>query len=183
MPTRASYHGEWRRAAATGAKLALAHHPLCRYFHADHFTVAGVRVCRGCAVTWPLFAIAFPLALLAIRFTLATAVGALAAGAVLGAPQFTTYVRRWPGPVRVAVKALGGVGLGVFLAGVLLWPAALGWRVAALAALWLGFLVLQAVRMRSILRTCDACPWHRRWDACPGFHPGAPDAPFAVGQP
>jgi hypothetical protein len=96
----------------------------------------------------------------------------LAAGFAMGIPQLASYGWRGSRLERAGVKALGGVGL----AGVVVGALTAGWPLWALVpTLTAGLLAsvgLQAVRMRSILATCDACPFRRDWDSCPGFNAG-----------
>lgn len=96
----------------------------------------------------------------------------LAAGVVLGLPQFTTYRVRWTRPVRFAIKVLGGAGLGLAVAGGLLLPWPLWAKGVAAVLVLLAFAGMQALRLRSVLATCRACPWRRDWSACPGFQGG-----------
>ncbi|HUR25079.1 MAG TPA: hypothetical protein VM327_03575 [Candidatus Thermoplasmatota archaeon] len=131
-----------------------------------------MHVCSGCLATWPVFALAFPLTL-AARLDGASGWGLLTAGLVLGLPQMATYSWRRSRLERAGAKAIGGAGLALAVTGVL----AAGWPGLALVAVialgMLASLALQVVRLRSILATCDACPFKRDWEACPGFT-GAP---------
>jgi hypothetical protein len=170
-----------RRAVRVGLHLGLAHHPLCTEFRTDLVRFGRLHVCSGCLATWPVFVLAFPLGLLA-RLEGAPALALAAAGLALGLPQMATYRWRMSRLERAAAKAVGGVGLAMVLAGILTagWP-----TVAVVAVLTAGVLAslgLQVIRLRSILATCDACPFRRDWDACPGFQPPAapPEGP-AVG--
>lgn len=149
-------------------RLAVAHHPLCHYFHDDTF---GRRwpVCRGCAVLWPLF---LPLSILLVAWLprLPLSPGqAFAVGAVLGLPQVATAAIRFRPAERVAVKAIGAVGLALLVAGLLWAPVPWSWKAAAAVAVLGGFTVLLAIRVRGILRTCRACPWAMDWEHCPGM--------------
>lgn len=161
-----------RRSVRLGLHLGLAHHPLCTEFRTDVVRLGRLHACSGCLATWPAFAVAFPLALLA-RLDGAPAWSLLAAGLVLGLPQMASYRWRLSRLERAAAKAVGGVGLALALAGALAagWPAVA--LVAVLALGMLASLALQVVRFRSILATCDACPFKRDWETCPGFD-GAP---------
>lgn len=161
-----------RRSVRLGLHLGLAHHPLCSEFRSDVVRLGRVHLCSGCLATWPAFAIAMPLALLA-RFDGAAPLGLVAAGLALGLPQMASYRWRLSRLERAAAKAVGGVGLAMALAGVVTagWP--MGAVVALLAAGALASVALQVVRLRAILATCDACPFRRDWEACPGFD-GAP---------
>ena len=159
-----------RRAVRLGLHLGLAHHPLCTEFRTDVVRVGRLHVCSGCLATWPVFVLALPLALLA-RLDGAPGLALAAAGLVLGMPQMATYRWRMSRLERAAAKAVGGVGLAMALAGVL----TVGWPLVAVVGVLtvgvLASLALQVVRLRSILATCDACPFKRDWDACPGFQP------------
>jgi hypothetical protein len=163
--------GTTRQAIALGLRLGLAHHPLCTEFQTDFVPVGRLQVCSGCLATWPAFFATLPLAL-AWRLDGAAPLAMLAAGFAMGIPQLASYGWRGSRLQRAGVKALGGVGLagvvvGAFTAG---WPL---WGLAAVLAVGLvACIALQWVRMRSILATCDACPFHRDWDSCPGFNAG-----------
>lgn len=166
-----------RRSVRLGLHLGLSHHPLCSEFRSDVVRLGRVHVCSGCLATWPVFALVFPLALMA-RLDGASAWALLAAGLAVGLPQMATYRWRLSRLERAAAKAVGGAGLAMALTGVL----AAGWPVVALVAVlavgMLASLALQLLRLRSILATCDACPFRRDWATCPGFQ-GAPAVAMA----
>ena len=146
-------------------RLALAHHPLCHWFQADRIQVGRIDVCSGCLATWPAFFLLVPFAL---GFPVAPAVLA-ATGILLAAPQMASYVRRAGRAGRFAAKLAGGAGLALLVADILRTPVPWTWRFAALGAVVAGFALLQAIRLRNLLRTCDACPYRRDWESCPGF--------------
>ena len=156
-----------------GLHLGLAHHPLCSRFRADVVHVGRAHLCSGCLATWPAFALVLPMALLA-RLQGAPAWALLAAGLVLGLPQMASYGWRRSRAERAAAKVVGGAGLALALTGLLglglPGPALLGVLIAGGA----GSIALQGLRMRAILATCDACPFRRAWDRCPGFQAGMP---------
>lgn len=151
--------------ARTGLRVALAHHPLCSVFAHDVVRLGGVRVCSGCVAAAPAFAAGLVVALLLA----APAWPLLLLGLAMGAPHLATY--RWRGRrgARFAAKAVGGAGLGLVFAALLQAP--LAWQALAFLGMGLSFAALQALRLRSIQRTCQACPWGARWAACPGFAP------------
>jgi hypothetical protein len=162
----------------TGLLLSMAHHPLCTRFRHDVVRLAGLPVCSGCLATWPVFLLLLPVAVQA-RLHGAPALALLAVGVVLALPQVTAYRRRGrrSTSARTSAKVLGGAGLAAALAGALTagWPlfavvAAIGTGVLATAA-------LQAVRLRGMLATCDACPYRRDWEACPGMVGAGPVLP------
>jgi hypothetical protein len=160
-----------RRSIRLGLLLGLAHHPLCTEFRDDVVRVGRLHVCSGCVATWPTFLVTLPLAL-AWHLQGTSALAMLAAGLALGVPHLASYGWRGSRLERAGVKALGGVGL----AGVVVGALTAGWPLWVLVVLLAAGLVasvgLQAVRMRSILATCDACPFKRDWDSCPGFNAG-----------
>lgn len=169
-----------RREASVAVRLLLEHHPLCSWFAGDRVQVGPLRVCSGCLAAVPAAALGFVVALRVI--VLGVPPLPLCAGAlVLGLPQLTTYLHRGPRAWRFTAKALGGLGLGGVAMSALLLPVPVGWIAGGAAGLVLAFVGLQAARVRSILRTCDACPYARDWDRCPGFQPAdrAPATPSA----
>jgi hypothetical protein len=135
--------------------------------------VGRLHVCSGCLATWPAFLLAIPVALM-VRMDGASAGALLSSGLVLGLPQMASYGWRLSRLERAAAKAVGGIGLALVVTGVL----ASGWPVLVLvAAVALGMLAslgLQAIRLRSILAVCDACPFKRDWETCPGFAAAPP---------
>ena len=161
-----------RRSVRLGLHLGLAHHPLCSEFRTDVVRLGRLHVCSGCLATWPVFLLALPLTLMA-RLDGASGWALLWAGLVLGLPQMASYRWRLSRLERAAAKAVGGVGLAMVVTGVLAsgWPGVV--LVAVLAAGMLASFGLQLIRLRSILATCDACPFKREWETCPGFT-GAP---------
>ena len=166
-------HPETRTAIRAALRLAIEHHPLCGEFRADRFHWGRFRVCSGCAVAFPALIVGQAVAVLALFGHWAGPWPLLAASLVLGLPQLTTYLHRGGRVWRAAVKLLGGVGLGTALVAGFFVPVPWAWKWAALALLMLAFAALQALRLRSMLRTCDACPWKRAWHICPGFSPWA----------
>ncbi|MFO1532460.1 MAG: hypothetical protein ABR562_01985 [Thermoplasmatota archaeon] len=149
--------------------MAAQHHPLCDWFASDRFRLGSrFAVCSGCAMMLPgLF-----LGLVGAALLLRRGVGAwplLATGLVLGAPQLVTYVVRLGRPARAAIKLLGGIGLGAVTAAWFLLPVSLAWRWGGAGAFSLVLVGMQMLRLRSILRTCKACPWAMDWENCPGF--------------
>ena len=157
-----------RAQLVVGARVALAHHPLCSYFEHDVIRIGRARVCSGCALALPALLLGVLAAWLA-RGLDPFALGAI--GLACGAPQLLSYGARRGRLARGATKLVGGFGLGLFLVALWLLPLPLAWRVAGAALLGLSFVALQLVRMRAIWRTCQACPWRARWDECPGFAP------------
>jgi hypothetical protein len=166
--------------ARVAVRLLLEHHPLCKEFAADRIRVAGVAVCSGCLGAAPAALAGLALGVVAVVRGVPIA-PLLAASLTLGLPQLTTYLHRGGRGWRFAAKAVGGLGLGAAIASALALPVARGWLVAAAVALALAFAALQGVRVRSILATCDACPYRRDWDACPGFRAAGTGGPTRPG--
>lgn len=160
-------HPETKRGIFLGLRLALAHHPLCDLFRSDVF---GRRrpLCQGCVLTWPLFLVTLPFAFLAPSWGAPPSM-LVAAGLVGGVPQVATVLWRGPRAFRVAAKVVGGPALASLLSGLFWLPVLWQAKAAALVFLFLGTTLLLALRMRSILRTCHACPWQRDWAHCPGL--------------
>lgn len=158
-----------RAEARIAFRLALAHHPLCHWFRDDRMGP----LCSGCAVFWPAFAVATVPALAGLAGG-ASAPALLLAGAVLGLPQVATLLHRPGRLARAAVKLLGGVGVAMATPAVLFLPLPLWMRGGLYLLAAAAVAGLLGLRMRSILRTCHACPWQRDWARCPGF--GALDA-------
>jgi len=152
-------------------RLALEHHPLCRHFADDRrqFWPLSVHACAGCLAAVPAMVAGVVIAFagsLAGAYPLAV----LAASLVLGVPQLSSYVWRGGRAWRSAVKALGGLGIGGVFVGWLLAPVPWTWKWIGAGTLVLAFAGMQALRVRAILRTCDACVYRRDWDRCPGFN-------------
>lgn len=159
-------------------RLALAHHPLCSWFRDDRIGP----VCSGCALFWPAFFAATPAVLVAlVRGTDTLAM--LGAAIVLGLPQLLTARWRFGRTARGAIKLLGGVAVAIAIPTLWFLPFSLGIRIALNAAMVAAFGLLIVVRMRSILRTCDACPWQRDWERCPGFRVHGGGAHEEAGKP
>lgn len=150
--------------------LLTAHHPVCTVYAQDWVRFGRLRVCQGCLATWPTFLLSLPLAWhLALKLPPGTTpLGLAAAGLVFGLPQGLTVLTRLARPQRWCAKLLGGFGLALLLAGawIALPPTYLLEGVIVLAC---GFTLLLALRMRTILQTCKACPWAMDWEACPGM--------------
>ncbi len=161
-----------RAEAWTAIRLALRHHPLCDRFDADRFGP----ICSGCAVFWPAFFVAGPAAAsLWLQGTSAWVL--LAVGVVVGLPQLPGLRWRFSRPTRAVIKGLGGLAVGAALFAVIVLPVSWWLRGGLLACMGLAFVAILAIRMRSILATCNACVWKRDWGRCPGF--GALDATAA----
>ncbi len=159
----------WSYGIRLALRLATAHHPLCSWFQSDRYHLFGASFCRGCTATIPLFAlgiIAFPFA---IHFFPAGVIPLAALALALGIPHGTTYLHRFSPAYRATAKLLGGFGLGLLIPAILFVPVPLAYRILVLAGLGVAFLLLQAVRMKRMLAVCDACPWQRDWNRCPGF--------------
>lgn len=154
--------------ARVAIRLLLQHHPLCGEFAVDRVRVLGVPLCSGCVAAVPAAALGFVLGLQLIVHG-APSPATFAAGSALGLPHLTTYLRRGDRAWRFAAKALGGLGLGAVAMSALVLPVPTLLRLAGALAVTALFLGLQGLRVRSILATCDACPYARDWDACPGF--------------
>lgn len=162
--------------ARVGLAVLLQHHPLCSVYRKDRFQWGPVRVCSGCAVAFPSMLAGAAVGLWALFAQASQPLAVLAAGFVLGGPQLLTYVTRRSRAERAAIKLLGGLGIGLVMAA---WPFLPGpaiWHWVGLAAFGLALAGLQLLRLRTILRTCDACPWQRDWGNCPGFNPEASNA-------
>ena len=172
----------WRAAAGTAVGLFLQHHPLCDWFRDDRFGKGRVRVCSGCAVAVPTMLLGIGTGGLLVIMLWWPALPLLAASLVGGLPQLLTYRRRMGRLARAAAKGVGGFGLGMASAAWLFLPAPWDLKAAGAAAVGLAFIGLQALRARSILRTCRACPWAMDWDRCPGFRAATPED-VAWGEP
>lgn len=96
-----------------------------------------------------------------------------AAGLVLGVPHVWTLLARPTRAARTAAKSLGGFGLALATVGGLL-PLSLPAQMAVTLLALPPLAAMVTLRVRRILRTCDACPWRRDWAHCPGFNPVAP---------
>lgn len=150
-------------------RLLLEHHPLCSVFASDRIRIAGIALCSGCLAAGPTALAAF-VGAIALVLTGVSATALFAAGGLLGLPQLTTYLHRGTRPWRFAVKLLGGTGIGVVAGAAWFLPVPRWVLLVGATVLVLVFAALQAVRVRKILRTCDACSYRRDWDRCPGFN-------------
>lgn len=160
---------DWRQGIRLGLRLTTAHHPLCGWFQSDRYHVGKIQLCRGCVAAAPAFLLGFAIALFVFHHGLVYAFHVGLIGLLLGVPHGTTYLHRFPSAYRLFAKFAGGTGLGLLLAAVLVLPVPFWSRIVMLAGLAAAFLLLQGLRMRRILATCDACPWRRDWVNCPGF--------------
>lgn len=160
-------------------RLLLEHHPLCSVFASDRIRVGGIALCSGCLAAGPPALLAFVAAVVLV-LTGASATALFVAGGILGLPQLTTYLHRGGRPWRFAVKLLGGIGIGLVTGAAWFLPVPRWALVAGAVAVAIAFAALQAVRVRTILRTCDACSYKRDWDRCPGFNAKAALAPPVV---
>lgn len=163
---------------------ALAHHPTCSAFREDVLVVRVGRrralLCVGCAAFWPAVLVGVPATLLLmsaaplawwVPLPVATALGF---AQLLSYAGWTTTRRR-----KVAVKLALGSGAAAALSSIALAPVPLAARAAGIALLGVAALGAQMLRLPRLLAICDACPWRRQWDRCPGFAPindHAPDA-------
>lgn len=172
--------------ARVAIRLLLEHHPLCSEFAGDRVRVGRMAVCSGCLAAAPAALVGLAAALVVILRG-AAPLAVLVTGLVLGLPQATTYLHRGGRAWRAAVKALGGLGIGLLAGSALFLPRA--WVALGSVLLLAAFAGLQAVRVKAILRTCDACPYRRDWASCPGFQahasamPPAPALPPAPASP
>ncbi len=157
---------EW----AVALRLAIRHHPLCDRFDGDRFGP----VCSGCAMFWPVFLIATPLAFVALRAGVDAPL-LFGMAVLMGFPQVLGMRRRLGRAARATIKALGGVAVALAIPAILFLPLPLWARIGLLITMWLAFIGLLWLRAVSILKTCDACSWKRDWGRCPGF--GALEAP------
>lgn len=148
--------------------LLLAHHPLCATFANDRFHVRAWGVCSGCAVAGPAMLLGLGVTAYLEAAQAMPALPVMAAALFLGLPQLATYMWRLSRLERGAAKALGGLGIGAVGASWLFLPHP-WWAWLAAGGFLVALGALQALRVRSLLRTCDQCPWRRDWDACPGF--------------
>lgn len=159
----------WTYGVRLALRLATAHHPLCAWFQSDRYHLFGRSFCRGCTAAVPLFALGIITFITAIHFFPAGVAPLAVIGLSLGIPHGTTYLHRFAPAYRAGAKLLGGFGLGLLIPGILLAPVPLTYRIIVLAGLGVAFLLLQGLRMKRMLAICDACPWQRDWNRCPGF--------------
>lgn len=165
----AAAQDDWREGIRLGLRLATAHHPLCTWFKDDRYHWGRIQVCRGCAAAIPTFVLGLIIAVAALLHEPAFALHVGGIGLLFGIPHGTTYLHRFPPAYRATAKLTGGLGLGLLITTLLLAPIPPWQRIFLLAGFGVCFLVLQGVRMKKILATCDACPWRRDWARCPGF--------------
>jgi hypothetical protein len=159
----------WQYGIRLALQLLTAHHPLCTWFKDDHYRWLGRRWCRGCVAALPTLLLGIVLAALFILQTGTHPYLLAATGLLLGVPHGTTYLKRFTKNYRAFAKLTGGLGLGLLVCAILLSPQPTGIRLTILGGLGACFLLLQGLRMRRMLKTCDQCPWQRNWAQCPGF--------------
>jgi len=157
-------------------RFGLAHHPTCSVFAGDLVVARLGRfrtpVCIGCATFWPTFLVAVPLLFLLASRAAVPWWAFLGGGVVLSAVQTFSYMRlARRRPARIAVKMVLAVGVASVACALVLAPAPAAVRVGVGLVLFAGYGALQTLRVRNIFATCDACPWRRDWQRCPGFVP------------
>ncbi len=157
-------------------RFALAHHPLCSLFAPD-VVPAGVGrsrvpLCTGCVTFWPLLLSGVPVLLIGAHLQGVAWWALFLAGSLLGSAQLLSYARLTrTRRMKIVVKAAFGLGAALVVTAIILMPFPVLARIAL--GLFFAFLALlvQTRRLASILAVCDACPWQRDWQFCPGFAP------------
>lgn len=157
-----------------GLRIAASHHPLCSHFRAHSIPLFGIRWCRGCLHLAAGFLVGAVTVLPLLGTDWVAARHLVAIGLSMGWAQAAGYLVKYERMASGVAKTLGGIGLVWAVVGALL-----SWSWAPWLLLALGPLALagQTLRWRTMLRTCDACPWRRDWAHCPGTVIGAPAEP------
>lgn len=152
----------------------LAHHPRCERFEEDTIPLCGsVRLCIGCAISYPLCALTI-LLLFLFRAAERVSVGILVfAALLLSSFQLTSLLglARRRG-LKVGIKALLGLGMGLGIYAILNLPWSLVYRWLILCAAFLTAGGLYVVRIRNMKKRCSKCEWEGNWEQCPGFNLG-----------
>ena len=153
----------------------VGHHPLCTAYREDVRLVGPTKipVCVGCAIVYPSGLLAGPLLSVALaRADGSFPVAAAVVGFSLGGLQLAGYVFRVESrALRTAIKAGLGLGVMLFVGGVLALDAAWTLKVGLLAAAYLVLAATQALRVLKLKRKCRKCVWKADWQRCPGFYP------------
>lgn len=173
----------------TTISLLLAHHPSCETFDSHVFKIGKVRLCKGCALSYPP-AYGIPIVFIAwIRarnfiifsnfyiqniwwFVIGT--GILAIGTHLLKP-YSKFINDF-------AKFTRGVWAGFLILSILVispWY----YKLIPLAITAVGLMLITLKRQKDMTKTCNECEWQSDYENCPGWKDFSLNFQSALNQP
>ena len=148
----------------------LSHHPDCDRFNQHTINVHGLKLCAGCATIYPsvlislclLYTINFfhPLFFKYLFF-----IGLL----LIGPKIISILLHTGRKTVKIGVNILVGIGIAICIFSIFSLPFPF---VTNLFIFIVFFMIVSSanfLRVKSIMKTCLTCEYHRNWSVCPGF--------------
>jgi hypothetical protein len=157
---------------------SLAHHPECQAFDHHCIRLRGHRLCIGCFIGYPVFAISlaslFVLSFMGVNSFLGIRFASLDAFLLGAALQATVLVGKVLHTTRVSVKVVfkcvQAIGLAFVFFPALIVAVPILVKTYLLFMLWTAFnAITGATKMYEIGKTCSSCRYKSQWSQCPGF--------------
>lgn len=164
------YLGEIGRFLRKLQPMLLSHHPDCDNFKEHTVNIHGLRLCRGCSIIYPSVLVSLGLLYAINLFQPLFFDYLFFIGLVLIGPKITSiFLHINKKPVEIGVNILVGTGISICIFSIFSFP----FPFLINLFIFLGFLMTvssaNSIRVKSIMKTCSSCGYHRNWNICPGF--------------
>lgn len=151
----------------------LSHHPDCEPFSCHCMSVRGRQLCIGCFIGFPTTSVTLVVLIafssLGIRFSFDQTflIGLVIVGITL---LVKSAYSSGGVSVKVGLKIVEGIGFAFIFFAPLTLGVSLLVELFLLLIFWsLGNMLVGALRMYEIGKTCDSCKYRSNWGKCPGF--------------
>ncbi len=148
----------------------LSHHPDCDKFKEHSFEIRGVRLCGGCITIYPSITVSL-LLLYTINFFQPVFfrylffIGLL----FIGPKIISILFRSRRKTVKVGANILVGTGIAICIFSIFSFPFPFVMNLFIFIVFFMMVSSANFLRVKSIMKTCSSCEYHRNWSICPGF--------------
>lgn len=150
--------------------LLLSHHPDCGKFKKHTINIHGLKLCAGCAIIYPSIIVSLILLYTINLFQPLFFKYLFLIGLLFIVPKIISiFLHTSRKAVKIGVNILVGIGIAICIFSIFSFP----FPFLINSLIFIGFFMLvnsaNFIRVKSIIKTCAYCEYHRDWSRCPGF--------------
>jgi len=150
--------------------LLTSHHPDCKHYKDDYYTIGRAKICIGCSTSFPIAILVVALYLIFGNITQFPWYLYIGFGAFYGLFQLASIFDLNRHIVsKVLVKVAMGFGMGLITLGVFLMPIHIAFRIIIFIVGVSVTRVVGGFRLQKIEKKCRACPQYDGYYYCDGF--------------